>query len=164
VTDLIPDDAGAEDAQSLPSAPLFNLPGTVAGAALTKLADEREAQFDERFSLTFPINSVPPTLDREALQETSKAALSNLLGSMRGTCRLIQGSAAARLKTLYATGRHPAWHRPDSCGVLEGCAAFTAVPSRSFFPRGFLWDEGFHQLLGSGAGTPSCNEMPLVIG
>ena len=59
--------------------------------------------------------------------EGTKAALSNMLGGMG----YFYGMSAVRL---------------DGEVVQSWPAAlFTAVPSRSFFPRGFLWDEGFHQ-------------------
>jgi mannosyl-oligosaccharide glucosidase len=64
------------------------------------------------------------------------AALSNLVGSMG----YFVGSSLVKL--------------PPGRGAPEGGVAhywrealFTCTPSRSFFPRGFLWDEGFHQLL-----------------
>lgn len=60
--------------------------------------------------------------------EVSKAALSNMLGGVG----YFYGRQVVRVKG------HVAESWPT--------ALFTAVPSRSFFPRGFLWDEGFHQV------------------
>ena len=58
------------------------------------------------------------------------AALSNMLGGM----------AYFHGHSLVQNGEEPV--RPNWDGPL-----FTAVPSRSFFPRGFLWDEERFQLL-----------------
>ncbi|KAF8069561.1 GCS1 [Scenedesmus sp. PABB004] len=114
----------------------------LSGGALAALAAEREALFDSRFELTFA-PAPAPGLDGAALAETAKAALSNLLGGMGYFV------GASRVKLPPGAAPPPAARPGADPTVAEYWRAplFTAVPSRSFFPRGFLWDEGFHQLL-----------------
>lgn len=68
----------------------------------------------------------------------SKALLSNLLGGIgyfHGTSRVSSEKDAEKV----------ALSSIDTMVVESGpFELFTAVPSRPFFPRGFLWDEGFH--------------------
>jgi mannosyl-oligosaccharide glucosidase len=59
----------------------------------------------------------------------SKEALSNLLGGIGyyyGPVKIKDGKSS---------------YYDDAAGLFTGC------PSRSRFPRGFLWDEGFHLML-----------------
>jgi hypothetical protein len=117
-----------------------------AGDALTKLAAEREAAFDQRFADTFPISNTPNGVAPHDLLEVSKAALSNTLGSIGYFVGASRVKLPPSVKPPTPPGRQPSGMDPSIVEYWRE-ALFTATPSRSFFPRGFLWDEGFHQLL-----------------
>ena len=98
-------------------------------------------KYQNRFIKTFPI----PEGSSDELVAFSKAITSNLVGGVGYFYgdSLIDPSAAHE------------WDEEDD-NVIEGGKGgprltephelLTATPSRSFFPRGFYWDEGFHLL------------------
>ncbi|CAH0487051.1 unnamed protein product [Peronospora farinosa] len=99
---------------------------------------EYSKQFEDKFEETFhlstkswPVNNGDETPFNESLKAFAKAAFSNLIGG-----------------TGYFYGSSLVQHDPEKSEVVESPVKplFTAVPSRSFFPRGFVWDEGFHQI------------------
>ncbi|XP_053336327.1 mannosyl-oligosaccharide glucosidase-like [Clarias gariepinus] len=103
-------------------------PNQLKGSVLTEEITRLKSSYNEKFEETFGLQAKGFT---PAQVRFAKAALSNMLGGMG-----------------YFFGQSVVQSRYNEHPVLypEG-ALFTAVPSRSFFPRGFLWDEGFHQLL-----------------
>ena len=124
----------------------------LSGAALTRKLAAKEDEFNERFATTFPTVKAFPHVDPdhnafehkvfkedpddkwEVVEEMNKFALSNLLGGIG----YFYGQS--RVSTVSAG---PA----DEYELYFPARLFTGVPSRPFFPRGFLWDEGFHQLI-----------------
>jgi len=94
---------------------------SLSGGALTGHLEKRERAFETKFDSIFR--------HLDSSYNVSKYALSNMLGGIGywyGHSRVKVGDEVL-----------PLWDRP----------LLSAVPSRPFFPRGFLWDEGFHQLL-----------------
>ncbi|XP_053205037.1 mannosyl-oligosaccharide glucosidase-like [Panonychus citri] len=89
---------------------------------------EKIFQFDTNFDNVFALSERNYNLDQINF---AQSVLSNMLGSIGyfyGHSWIKNGSTT----------------KPERYGPLE---LTSAVPSRSYFPRGFLWDEGFHQLL-----------------
>ncbi|KAG5521863.1 hypothetical protein RHGRI_034177 [Rhododendron griersonianum] len=106
---------------------------SLTGTLLTTRLDEKEREFDDKFKNSF---SLTDELDFESIS-IGKAAVANLMGGI--------GYFYGQSKiSLPKTSDFKSGERYISYWPAE---LYTAVPSRPFFPRGFLWDEGFHQLL-----------------
>ncbi|XP_024994177.1 mannosyl-oligosaccharide glucosidase GCS1-like isoform X1 [Cynara cardunculus var. scolymus] len=104
------------------------------GTSLTNQLHKKENEFDDKFKKIF---NQSDKLDSE-FAEVGKAAIGNLLGGI--------GYFYGQSKILFPQPSKQ--HRSGGDSILYWPAElYTAVPSRPFFPRGFLWDEGFHQLL-----------------
>ncbi|KAF5404948.1 Mannosyl-oligosaccharide glucosidase [Paragonimus heterotremus] len=101
----------------------------ITGDLFTKRLNSLSSAFHQRFAERFPVDLTKFT-ERQA--NLSKVAVSNLLGGIG----YFYGSSL--IKSTY-TGPEPVPGWP--------AALFTATPSRPMFPRGFLWDEGFHGLI-----------------
>lgn len=89
---------------------------------------EQQKRFNDKFNNIFKLNDKGFTNDTI---EFGKLAFSNLIGSIG----YFYGNS--QVQSIYTKNPVPYWKAP----------LYTSVPSRSFFPRGFLWDEGFHGLL-----------------
>ena len=105
---------------------------------LNKLINQRTNEFNKKFNELFKLKNIENfknnnkyILDEsnsESLQQMSKEALSNILGGIG-----------------YYFGNIKESDNGDDTQSEKGL--FTASPCRSYFARGFLWDEGFHQLI-----------------
>lgn len=79
----------------------------------------------------------------------SQALLSNLLGGLgffhgdSMTSEMPEDSSGVDVAALVAAGHAMV---DSKITTTEPSSLFTFTPSRSSFPRGFLWDEGFHLL------------------
>ncbi|KAL6188201.1 hypothetical protein ACLB2K_039594 [Fragaria x ananassa] len=106
---------------------------SLTGTSLTSQLKEKQREFDSKFEKTFNLDN---KVDSESII-AGKAAIGNLLG---GIGYFFGQSKIALPKDLNLASQ-------DNSILYWPAELYTAVPSRPFFPRGFLWDEGFHQLL-----------------
>ncbi|XP_066256749.1 mannosyl-oligosaccharide glucosidase isoform X1 [Euwallacea similis] len=98
------------------------------GEAYSNALEWHQARFNQRFEDTFGLKHKGFSEDKIKF---AQSALSNMIGGIG----YFYGSSL--VQSFYTEEPVNYWKAP----------LFTGVPSRSFFPRGFLWDEGFHGLL-----------------
>lgn len=101
--------------------------------------------FQQRFSSIFNLKA---PFNADKYKKFAKSMFSNLLGGIgyfHGHQLIDRSYASEYDEENEGFWEEAAEARSRQKQELEGpYELFTSVPSRPFFPRGFLWDEGFH--------------------
>ncbi|CAG8734035.1 28074_t:CDS:10, partial [Dentiscutata erythropus] len=109
----------------------------------TSILESKSKNFDTRFENTFGLAS--KGFDENQISFAHEI-LSNLIG---GIGYFYGTSIVDRSYMNVDEDEENFWDisRQANPQLTSPSSLFTATPSRPFFPRGFYWDEGFHQLL-----------------
>ncbi|KAK5654811.1 hypothetical protein OQA88_6847 [Cercophora sp. LCS_1] len=114
---------------------------------LTREIKEATESFGERFSSVF---SLKAPFTAEKYKKFGRSMFSNLIGGIGyfyGQSVVDRSYAPEYDEENEGFWEEAAEARARNRQQLEGpYELFTSIPSRPFFPRGFLWDEGFHLL------------------
>jgi len=116
----------------------------VVGAELTSSLIAAEAAFNSRFDKTFGTLTTPNGT-KNALPVGTDAAARAALSSLLGGIGYWYGHSLVKVKNINRKKDETV--EEEVLLKMWDAPLYSATPSRSFFPRGFLWDEGFHQLL-----------------
>lgn len=122
---LVPSIGGAREAEEEhAAAALRQMSGVALSGVLSARAESYAAAVDAMLADdALRLRGAP-------LSASARAFAADVIGSLFGSLGYFHG------RSELAGG-----------GATAAAPLFTVVPSRPFFPRGFLWDEGFHQLV-----------------
>lgn len=114
---------------------------------LTKALAATTSSFDKKY---LDIHAPQKPFSSPKYLEFSKSMFSNLIGGIGyfyGDQVIDRSYAPEYDEENEGFWREAEEARAKNAQKLEGpYELFTSIPSRPFFPRGFLWDEGFHLL------------------